>query len=464
MIKNLNNLWNNSIGTWCLIFILINIMFRATGGANPASRYATMRAMVEKGSFQIDAYKNWTVDWAQRREGETYSNKAPGPMLIGFPLFYLIEKLTKNGKKEKLNTEGDRVNYVSSGPRVAMSLILQLIPFAMICFFLIREIRLKEGGLGQLNFLALSLFFGTTISLLLNVYFGHGMTAIFLLVLFYGIYKERPFLVGLGFGFSLLCEYTMALLFPLLILTMFMSYKKNLKWVPLFLLGGLLPGILWAWYHLSTTGSFFQIPAQFQNPGFETAKHIEGNYAGMFLPWPSLENLYQLLFGPIRGLLFTQPWILLALPAPFFVLGKVKSLNKGMELFIFTYGSFLILLLMNSMFDEWHSGWMVGPRYMSAIFPCLAIFSGMIYPYFHKSYKIILWTGLAVSVLFRCLVYASTILAPDLNLWPYLFSRVEGEMWIRVIVFFLLIGLGFWKTQKNQVRLEKMERGELSCL
>lgn len=266
-----------------------------------------MRAMVEQSSFQIDAYKHWTVDWAQKPGGASYSNKAPGPMFIGFPLFFVIEKLTKNGRKEKFDSKGHRINYVSSGPRVVMSLFLQLIPFALIGFLLMKKIAMGEASVAQMNFTSLAFFFGTTISLLLNVYFGHGMTAIFLLLIFYGIVGEKPSLVGLGFGLALLSEYTTALVLPFVLAAMVLKYRKNFKWIPWFLIGGIVPGILWAWYHLATTGSLFQIPAQFQNPGFETVKHVKGNFAGMFLPIPSLSSLYELLLGPIRGLLFTQP-------------------------------------------------------------------------------------------------------------------------------------------------------------
>ncbi|MBT7608830.1 MAG: hypothetical protein HN576_03685 [Bacteriovoracaceae bacterium] len=448
MKKICEKLWNNPVAIWCLIFILINILFRATGGANPASRYATMRSMVEQSSFMIDSYKHWTVDWAQKPGGGTYSNKAPGPMFIGFPLFFIIEKMTKNGRKKKLNDKGHRINYVSSGPRVLMSLALQLIPFALLCFHMIKKLDLKNLSLAQINFLCLSLFFGTTISLLLNVYFGHGMTAIFLLLIFYGLQTEKPLLIGAGFGFALLCEYTVALILPVLLISLLYQNKKDFRWVKNFFLGGIIPGLLWAWYHFSSTGSLFQIPAQFQNPGFETVKHIKGSFAGMFHPYPNLENLYHLLLGPIRGLLFTQPWVLFSLVAPILLIKKIREDNQTIVLFIFTYGSFLVLLLMNSMFDEWHSGWMVGPRYMSSIFPCIAMFIGMNYKSFSNHYLKLLWVGLICAISFRCLVYASTILAPDVPLWPYLMMKVTPKTSFRILVFITLLSLGFYRTKK----------------
>jgi hypothetical protein len=454
-LKNLNlttikkSILSDNVKIWCMIFILINIIFRATGGANPASRYATMRSMVEQSSFKINAYREWTVDWSQVGDDHYYSNKAPGPMFIGFPLFWLIEKVTKNNKREAFNKDGFRTKYVSASPRVIMSLLLQMIPFVLISFYLIKLLAIKAT-----TFTCLALFFGNTISMLLNVYFGHGMTSIFLLLILLGFYRKNATVIGLAFGFSLLCEYTMALLLPLILILMIFQNRKDFSWFPKMLLGGLLPGLLWCWYHLETTGSVFSIPPEFQNPDFNTVKDSHGDYTNSFLPIPSLSTLYELLLGRIRGLLFLQPWLLFSLPLPFVYWKKIKEMDQGAVIYLFGFGSMIILLLMNAMFEEWHSGWMIGPRYMAAIFPVLALLVGKLYFDINDHYKKLLWVGLAVAIVFRSLVYATTILAPDVDLWAYLWPMLTGKLWIRIIVYYVLISLGYYLCREKPILIK----------
>jgi len=444
MLKKVaRNVWYNPVGLWCLAFILINLIYRATGGANPASRYATMRAMVEQHTFEISSYKHWTVDWGQNEDGKIFSNKAPGPMFIGLPLFFILEKLTQNSKRETFDENGYRNKYISPTPRVLMSLTYQMLPFAFLVFFLLSGMKDIE----QINFTCLALFFGTTTSLLMNVYFGHAMASIFILGICYAFLKKKYYWVGFCFGFALMCEYTAGLLLLPLLIALFLQNKKDIMWMKKFILGGFLPGILWCLYHYYTTGSIFLTPAMFQNPDFESVKNIDGNFVGMFLPYPDIRNIYYLLFGSVRGLLFTQPWLLFFLPLPFIY---HKDLEGQGLLVFFIMSSFALLLVMNSMFDAWHSGWMVGPRYMCMIFPAMAWLAGKLYPKLNLKIKYLLWLGLFVAVAFRALVYATTILAPDVPLWPYLFDKLHGYLWVRVIVFYLLIALTLFRVRRGR--------------
>ncbi len=42
---------------WVIVFILTGLLFRENGGTNEMSRYATLRAMADHLSFQINDYQ-----------------------------------------------------------------------------------------------------------------------------------------------------------------------------------------------------------------------------------------------------------------------------------------------------------------------------------------------------------------------------------------------------------------------
>ena len=85
---------------WIILFLFLNIVSRQDGATNELSRFATMRAIVEQQTFQIDIYKDWTVDWAKPSNGHYYSNKAPAPMLLAIPVFFALESITQFDRKE----------------------------------------------------------------------------------------------------------------------------------------------------------------------------------------------------------------------------------------------------------------------------------------------------------------------------------------------------------------------------
>src|ERR1035437_7141665 len=80
---------------WIALFVICNVLFPQKGNPNPGSRPAAMAAFCDTRTFAIDAYVStplsWTNDWALSSNGHYYSNKAPGPMIIGLPLFWLVD-------------------------------------------------------------------------------------------------------------------------------------------------------------------------------------------------------------------------------------------------------------------------------------------------------------------------------------------------------------------------------------
>jgi uncharacterized membrane protein YuzA (DUF378 family) len=429
---------SNPVLPWVIAFLLLNLIVRGTGGHNELSRYATMRAMAEQGTFVIDKYAHWTDDWSISPEGKKYSNKAPGPMLLGFPFYFVIDSIFKESSTVPLSATPNRI----------LPIIMQVLPFSLVVLFISYQMMLMNVPLGGVHFTAIALLFGNTSSIFMNTYFGHGMAAMFSVLLLLSVYKEKYKHVGLFFGFLLLCEYAAAVMFPLLILTLVLQSKNIRSWLKDLVLGGLIPGALWCWYHISTFGSPFKTAIQYENPMFLENHLIEKLIFGMFdSPDPSV--IWALLFGSARGLLFTQPWILaLILLLPISIILNKKSYAKN-DILISFYGiaSLIILILMNSSFNGWHGGATSGPRYLAIALAPLSLVVGICWRHFNKPLKNFLYTGLYVALVSRAFIYATTILAPVEPLFPFQwnFLITEGpKYFIRLGLFFAIFLISFY--------------------
>ena len=62
---------------------------------NVLSRAAAMLAITENHRLELGPWKSLTVDWARTPEGSYFSNKAPGPILLGAVFFILCIKQQK---------------------------------------------------------------------------------------------------------------------------------------------------------------------------------------------------------------------------------------------------------------------------------------------------------------------------------------------------------------------------------
>ena len=423
----------------------MNILVRGNGMTNANSRFATMQAMKDSQTFQIDEYKDWTLDWAFRK-GHYYSNKAPGPMLLTFP-FFLITK----GVADFINPS-NKTSPPTSTVRSLFNLLSQVIPiiaFLMFCFSTLR----KEKSINEyeLYLLLLLLFFGNTTSLFYNAFVGHGLASIFTFALIYYLYKENYFALGLSFGLALLSDYGAGLfLVPLV----FFIPRKS--WID-FIKGGLFPGALWVWYHFNVTGSILETANKYTNPLFqETADNLLWGAISL----PKLSIVGELLWGAKRGLLITQPWILIAIP--FIALGIIREKKRNVRaVYTVSFVAFSLIFLMNTSFNGWHGGATAGPRYLCvALTPvCFALI--LIWRDLPRFAKATILLGVLYSLLFRTLVYTTSILVSeeyDLLPWMFDFLQENGQFkqYVRILIFWsgLLLSMkygGFFKETINQI-------------
>ncbi|TNF29052.1 MAG: hypothetical protein EP319_07780, partial [Deltaproteobacteria bacterium] len=445
----LKNLFVDNIALpWVIIFLLINIIARGTGGHNEGARLATLRAMSEQGSFVINKYE-WGDDWSINKKGEKFANKAPGPMFLGFPVYFVIDTLFKNHEKATIDKDGHNTTRLRATPRAIFSIIMQVIPFALFMLWLSKKLLVQGLSTPAVHFSMLALLFGNTSSIFMNTYFGHGMAGAFAIALTYSLYVRNYRMVGLFYGLTLLSEYAAALVFPPLLFSLIYLNRTSFKWIKDLFIGGLVPGLLWCWYHISSFGSPFSTAIQHENPLFFQGKPHDELLFGMF-DIPKIEILIKLLFGTERGLLFTQPWILFFIFVIPIIFRKSNSCEDKSVL-IFSWSSLFLMILMNSSFNGWHGGLTSGPRYLAISLAPI----GLVLPYFWtrlpSAMKSTFWLLLAISIEFRAGVFATTIMAPVENLWLFQWDIIfsKNKHLLRFIVFHLIFGIAIYKIIKN---------------
>lgn len=127
------------------------------------------------------------------------------------------------------------------------------------------------------------------------------------------------------------------------------------------------------------------------------------NYANELVMWkvdgglfgaPSPQRLFMLLFSPYRGLFFSSPILLMALPGCFlfFKNGKWRT-----EAFLCTSVSLFFIIFIAG-FHGWHGGWTVGPRYLLPAFPWFFLLAGFSLIPFPRVFKTVALLSVLINL------------------------------------------------------------------
>lgn len=406
---------------WIFLFLVISLAVTQYGGTNARSRIASLRAMAEGHSLSIDNYVDWTYDWSLSPNGHYYSNKAPGAALLGLPIFALLDFPVRLSQSSRLDPQG-RVPEPGYLELTFFNLLTQLLPFSLLVMLIARELLRRGVSSGGVHFFALAALFGNTAAIYLNCYFGHGLAALFFLAGFFAWLTGRYGLAGLGFAAAMLTDYGGALAIPFLLLATALREKSwNSLWR--IALGAAPIALLWIWYHTTAFGGPFAVATQFINPSQVVAVQGSENLwghpgaIGLFPNWNALSGL---LFGSERGLLFTQPWVLVFFSI---LLTTSAGLPRGSRFILL--GGLCALLWMNASVGGWEGGFTLGPRYLAVILPAFSLAVAWGWTNLPAWQKSLLTAGLSVALVFRLWTYPFSNLAPFENLWVYHWMQYE---------------------------------------
>lgn len=352
-----------------LFFLIITVYgyFHGAGGWNQISRFDAMLAFAEphridSGTFRIDRFMTDperninTGDWSYYN-GHYYSNKAPGTMLLGGVIYFVLY-------------HAERLLGIDPSQEAALMLNLYLInlllsgalgALAMVAF---RRFLLHLGSSsGLATGLSLVLAFTTILFPYSTQLWGHPTATWFILLALFGLTSQRPlstFLSGFFAGMAVLSDYLSAVVAFALIVVVAVKYRAALVW---FLAGSVLPAVAFFLYHNACFGSCLALATDYSNPQF----HDEDAIMKMFvLPGPhNIKIAGKLLFSLQRGLIVQMPVLLFSL------VGMVYWLMRSRRDPLLWASAFCMvaLLIVNSSFNGWHGGASVSARYQIVALP-----------------------------------------------------------------------------------------------
>src|SRR5262245_43547642 len=330
---------------------------------NANSRMALVFAVVDRGTFAIDAYHNGIFATDDKAEfgGHFYSDKAFGVSLICVP-FYAAMQLVASvfGFEWPLQTTIYLLRVVSTSIPAALSL-------SLIWLLLVRA-----GAMPRRALVAVPLaFFG-------SLWFGYALlpmpyapgiaacvAAIYLLC--YpppgGIRPARAAAIGLLCGFAIICDFLFGpiVVLPIGVLFVLRLWREPREHLPGSIGAAAVSGIvsigLFAAYSYSIFGTL-SLPYQYEVVPLFKAGMSQGL---MGMTRPRLSFAWFLTFHPFRGVFFWQSWLLLAL-AGCVMAARSTGIRR-------VYGwtglwAFACALYMNSSYYMWWGGFSMGARLM----------------------------------------------------------------------------------------------------
>ena len=345
--------------------------FYQAGGWNQNSRFAMIRAILERHTLQIDAYQLHTGDRALW-QGHYYSDKAPGAALLALGPVAAARVVSRIAGVDPEGFPG--IAWTSYVAGVVTSGI-----FTVLAALMIWWLALRWGfSRGAALFGATAYGVATPAWCYATLFMGHGLTAGCLMCGFAAAValedddaarqKKLGWAVGLGTGWAVVTEFPAlipaVLIVGLALLTMRDRWPARLPAViGRVVAGGAIAAAVLLAYNALAFGSPFHL-------GYASEEGFEQMRQGMFgITYPTWPRLYQILFGSYRGLLPIAPLVAL-MPVGLIVIARTPQRRRAV---IVAAASGVFYILLNASYFYWEGGWAYGPRQMMAGLPFLAL-------------------------------------------------------------------------------------------
>ncbi len=352
---------------------------------NPASRFALTRAIVERGSLNIDPDASSTGDRAFVG-GHWYSGKPPIVSFAAVPAYAAVRALQHlRGVKPEYQARGTsempamRVtpNKAYQQTLYACSLTTSGLAGVAVGLLLFELLRRRTTSLAAFVSSTLILL-GTPLFPYSTSFYSHVPAAALLLAAVVCIDQrgERPVgqplspkrlrLAGACLALAPGCEYLTAPVVAMLGLWVVLGTPApyRLRAALNLALGGVIPVLLVAWYHTAAYGLPWRTGYSFVTQAEFIAGH-SGGVLGVRLP--SLAGLHGLTFGNRRGLFYLAPIALLGV-----MFGVVQARRRRDRAIAMGLASLALLLVLNAGYYMWWGGAAAGPRHLIPALPFLA--------------------------------------------------------------------------------------------
>jgi hypothetical protein len=350
------------LGAFAFTAIYFSGFFPPGDNPNELSRFEAIYSIVEHGTFSIDPARAALGDTQDKSvaRGRFYSNKAPGLILAGAPVYGLLRlALPRPGR----GTDG--VFYLVRFFTVTLVSLVALARFAR---------RLAERNPAAAPAILFAAAFGTPFAFYARSFFSHAWTAALLFLAWDALRAgedvasaraSRSLFVLSGFlaGFAAISEYPAA---PIALFLGARAAVRGLRPAAALAAGALPPVLFLLAYDAACFGSPFTLSsAREADPGF-AALAARGLF-GVGLPSP--RTAWRLLFHPARGAVLFSPFLLWTIPAA----AAWRRSREARADLLFVAGSLLYLFASISAYPHWEGGWSLGARYLlPALFLCAA--------------------------------------------------------------------------------------------
>lgn len=359
-----------------LFFISYGYFFQG-GGWNQNARICLTRSIIDFGTFTIDHYKDDAFGtkfvsagyWAYY-DGHYYSNKSPGLSFMAVPFFAVSQMLWAR----IIPDDPGRQVLFSAYMSTLFTVGLLSAFLCLLIFYVFHRIFSMSANAALLltvlfGFGTLAFSYGTT-------FYSHQPAACCSFLSFvlamnirYGAAPRKNVMAALA-GFSAASAVVIepsAIIMLAGVAFCLVSVREGRSYIPLYVLGCVLPLAVLGWYNYVCFGHPLASGYAYSND------MVMGKVEGTLFGLPGLKRFHDLLISPYRGLFFSSPVLIMALPGLFIALRRKQWLSE--ILFCAMISGVFIMFI--ACFHAWHGGWAAGPRYLLPAFPWIFMMAGL---------------------------------------------------------------------------------------
>lgn len=358
---------------------------------NQNSRLDQVMAIVDQGVLHIDDYYHNTGDYALF-EGHYYSDKAPGVAFLGVPVYAAMRALVPPALVERLSARLATNTAVLGTLRPEGSGLLADKVYAALALYVLAVVTvglpsaLAAAAIYRLSGeivhrptvrveLALAYGLATIAFPYAQAFMGHqlaaacaiGALALAAQAKTVQMLARRAAPIGLLLGYGLITEYPVLFVLAPVGVYALCRLRANVRGAALLVGAAALPVLAAALYNWT----IYHTPLPVAYRYSELFPHHFG-HGLMGFTRPTAESLWGLTFSPYRGLFFTAPLLLMALPG---AVAWARARAMRPELAVAVAGPALLLLFISGM-ATWAGGNAIGPRHLATAIPFLMLLVG----------------------------------------------------------------------------------------
>jgi len=345
------------VGVFALFCAYFSGSFPPFSSPNELSRFQTVVAYVESGTFAIDAELARLGDHEDKAasSGRFYSNKAPGLSLAAIPVYRVLRLFARR----------------PDSPASRVFVLLRLLTVSLVCAVALarfaRRLRRRREWEAVAPIVTFAIAFGTPFLFYARSFYSHAWSAS-LLFLAWDALSPSPdrapspgarLLAGILAGWAAISEYTVAPVALALAVRAALPARGDRGVKPLvpFAAGAAVPlGLLLLYQKVCFGSPFVLSSAREAYPAYSELAR-QGFFG--FGP-PSVKVAVAYLFHPARGILLLSPFFFWAGPGFARWWRNRRERPEGGVALAATLASFLLM----TGYANWHGGWALGSRYL----------------------------------------------------------------------------------------------------